>query len=189
MQNTTTLPINDAPAFLAIMKLLTASSPAAGLWSLPFKDKLRVIRTLAFVQVQAHQKIKPYQQLRYGSNVPFRHGPIDIVKYSTTPFPNNPARPLERSNPNALQDELVRHLKQDGRMSAFDFGVQFLDADRMTYWGKHHDTNFWTENASLQWSEAEAPFHSVARLTLLANSQLLLDAGGNLFRCHRELDS
>jgi len=34
MQNTTTLPINDSPAFVAIMKLLTASNPAAGLWSL-----------------------------------------------------------------------------------------------------------------------------------------------------------
>jgi hypothetical protein len=177
LQNTTTLPINDAPAFLAIMKLLTASNPAAGLWSLPFKDKLRVGRTLALVQVQKHQKIKPYQQLRYGSNVPFRHGPIDIVKYSATPFPDNPARPLERSNPNALQDELIRHLREDSRMSGFDFGVQFLDADNMTYWGKRHDASFWTENASLKWNEAEAPFHSVARLTLLANSQLLLDAG------------
>ena len=29
MQNATTLPINDSPAFLAIMKLLTASNPAA----------------------------------------------------------------------------------------------------------------------------------------------------------------
>ena len=47
LQNTTTLPINDAPGFLAIMKLLTASNPAAGLWSLSFKDKLRVLRTLA----------------------------------------------------------------------------------------------------------------------------------------------
>ena len=47
LQNATTLPINDAPAFLATMKVLTASNPAAGLWSLPFKDKLRVLRTLA----------------------------------------------------------------------------------------------------------------------------------------------
>ena len=38
-----TLPINDATAFLAIMKLLTASNPAAALWALPFKDKLRVL--------------------------------------------------------------------------------------------------------------------------------------------------
>ena len=87
MQNTTTLPINDAAAFLALAKLLTASNPAAALWSLSFKDKLRVMRTLTLVQFQLHQKIKPYQQLRYGSDVPFRHGPIDVVKYSATPYP------------------------------------------------------------------------------------------------------
>src|SRR5450432_4792869 len=79
LQNATTLPINDAPAFLAIMKLLTASNPATGLWSLPFKDKLRVLRTLTLVQFQTHQKIKPYQQLRYWSNVPFRHGPNEVA--------------------------------------------------------------------------------------------------------------
>ena len=177
LQNTKTLPINDATAFLAIMKLLTASNRAVGLWSLPFRDKLRVLRTLALVQVQTHQKIKPYQRLRYESNVPFRHGPIDIVKYSATPVADNPARRLQRSNPKGLQDELIRHLKEDGKMSSFDFGVQFLDAGKMTYWGKRRDANFWVENASVKWNEAEAPFHTVARLTLLRNSQLQPDAG------------
>src|SRR5271154_267215 len=143
MQNTTTLPINDSPAFLAIMKLLTASNPAAGLWSLSFKDKLRVVRTLALVQVQSHQAIKPYQQLRYWSTVPFRHGPVDVVKYSATPSSDNPAGPLQRSNPNALKDELIRHLTEDSKMSSFDFGVQFLDPANMTYWGKRRDANFW----------------------------------------------
>jgi hypothetical protein len=172
MQNTTTLPINDSPAFLAIIKVLTASSPASGLWSLSFKDKLRVLRTLALVQVQSHQTIRPYQQLRYGSNVPFRHGPVDVVKYSAIPSPNNLARPLQRSNPNGLQDELIRHVQEDSKMSSFDFGVQFLDAERMTYWGKHQDTSFWIENASVEWKESEAPFHNVARLTLLWGSHL-----------------
>jgi hypothetical protein len=181
LQNTTTLPINDAQAFLATMKLLTAANPGAGLWYLPFKDKLRVFRTLALVAVQEHQKIEPYQKLRYGSNTPFRHGPAETVKFSATPIPGNPARTLDKSNPNALQDELVRHLKEDGKMSAFDFGVQFLDPDRMTYWGKHYDANFWAENASLKWKEAEAPFHSVARLTLLANSQLVNSAGDAIY--------
>jgi hypothetical protein len=176
LQNATTLPINDSPAFLALMKVLTASNPVAGLLTLPLKDKLRVLRTLALVQLQAHQKIKPYQQLRYWSNVPFRHGPIDVVKQSATPSPDNPAHPLHRSNPNALQDELIRHLERDGKMSGFDFGLQFLDADRMTYWGKHQDANFWIENASVEWNEAEAPFHTVARLTLLPKSQLPLNA-------------
>src|ERR1700730_5514774 len=172
MQNATTLPINDSPAFLATITLLTASNPILGLWSLPFKDKLRVVRTLALAELQARQTIRPYQQLRYWSTVPFRHGPIDVVKYSATPSPDNPARPLQRRNPKGLQDELIRHLREDGKMGCFDFGIQFLDADRMTYWGKHRDASFWIENASVEWNEVEAPFHTVARLTLLPNSQL-----------------
>jgi len=175
MQNATTLPINDAPAFLATVKLLTASNPAAGLWSLSFKDKLRVLRTLTLAQLQAHQTIRPYQQLRYWSTVPFRHGPVDVVKHSATPLPDNLAAPLQRSNPDGLQDELIRHVNDDRKMSAFDFGLQFLDTERMTYWGKRRDANFWIENASVEWNEAEAPFHTVARLTLLSKSQLQPD--------------
>ena len=172
LQNATTLPINDAAAFLATMKLLTASNQAAVLWSLTFEDKLRVLRTLALAELQARQTIKPYQQLRYWSTVPFRHGPIDVVKYSATPSPDNPARPLQRSNPKGLQDELIRHLTEDGKMGTFDFGVQFLDLDRMTYWGNRHDASFWIENASVEWNEAQAPFHTIGRLTLQPKSQL-----------------
>jgi hypothetical protein len=181
MQNATTLPINDARAFLATMKVLTASSPAAGLWSLPLKDKLRVLRTYTLAELQSRQSIKPYQQLRYWSTVPFRHGPSDVVKHSATPSPDNPAHPLQKSNPKGLQDELARHLNEDNKMSSFDFGVQFLDVQRMTYWGKRHDANFWIENASLVWKEAEAPFHTIGRLTLLPKSQLSIDADSATF--------
>jgi hypothetical protein len=177
LQNARTLPINDSRAFLATMKLLTASNPAAGMWFLPFRDKLRVLRTLVLAQLQARQTIKPYQQLRYWSTVPFRHGPIDVVKHSATPSRYNPAHPLQRSNPNALQDELIRHLEEDSNASVFDFGLQFLDVDRMTYWGKKRDAHFWIENASVEWNEAQAPFHTVARLTLISKSQLRPDAG------------
>jgi hypothetical protein len=174
MQNATTLPINDSPAFLATIKVLTASNPAAGLWSLPFKDKLKVVRTLALAELQARQRIKPYQQLRYWSTVPFRHGP-NVVKFSATPSPDNAAHPLQKSNPKGLQDELVRHIREDDQISWFDFAVQFLDIGKMTYWGRTRDANFWIENASVEWNEAEAPFHGVARLTLLRNSQLSLE--------------
>src|SRR6266478_4852790 len=177
MQNASTLPINDSPAFLATIKVLTASNPVVGLWSLPFKDKLKVVRTLALAELQARQRIKPYQQLRYWSTVPFRHGPDDVVKFSAVPSPDNPACPLQKSNPKGLQDELVRHINEDRQMSWFDFAVQFLDTGKMTYWGKTRDANFWIENASVEWNEAEAPFHTVARLTLLSKSQLPLNAG------------
>jgi len=176
MQNATTLPINDSPAFVATIKVLTASSPVVGLWSLPFKDKLRVLRTLALAQLQARQKIRPYQQLRYWSTVPFRHGPDDIVKFSAIPSPDNPACPLQKNNPKGLQDELARHIREDSQLSWFDFAVQFLDTGKMTYWGKTRDANFWIENASVAWNEAQAPFHTVARLTLLRNSPLSLEA-------------
>src|SRR5712675_3241562 len=176
MQNTTTLPINDSTAFLATIKVLTASNPAVGMWSLAFKDKLKVLRTLALAQLQTRQKIKPYQQLRYWSTVPFRHGPVDVAKFSAVPSLDNSARPLQKNNPKGLQDELVRHLKEDSQMSRFDFGVQFLDTGRMTYWGKTRDGNFWIENASVEWDETEAPFHTVARLTLLKNSKLSFEA-------------
>jgi hypothetical protein len=176
MQNATTLPINDSPAFVATIKVLTAPNPVAGLWSLSFKDKLKVVRTLALAELQARQKIGPYQKLRYWSTVPFRHGPDDVVKFSAIPSPDNPARPLQKGNPKGLQDELARHVHEDDQMSWFDFGVQFLDADKMTYWGKTRDANFWIENASVEWRETEAPFQRVARLTLIRNSQLSVDA-------------
>ncbi len=177
LQNTPPLPINDSHAFAAIMKVLAASSPLSGLLSLPFKDKLRVLRVLTLAKLAASQKIRPYQQLRYWSNVPFRHGPVDVVQYSAIPSPDNLARPLQKSNPKGLQEELIRHLNEDGRMSSFDFSVQLLDAGKMTYWGKRHDANFWIENASVKWKEAEAPFHKVARLNLLPQSHLPPEAG------------
>jgi hypothetical protein len=172
MQNATTLPINDARAFLATMKLLTADHPVSTLWSLPFDDKLRVFRTLTLAEVQTRQKIAPYQKLRYWSTVPFRHGPFEAVKHSAVPSTGNPAMPLQKRNPTALKDELIRHVNEDATMSSFDFAVQFLDPNKMTYRGKQFDANFWLENASVEWKESESPFYTIAKLTLLPKSEL-----------------
>jgi hypothetical protein len=176
MQSATTLPLNDAPAFLAAMKVVAATHPAQALWSLSWDDKLRFARTILLAQVQAHRPLRPYQQLRYWSTVPFRHGATDVIKYSAIPRPDNPAWPLRKGDPNALQVELVRHLNEDHMMASFDFAVQVLDAERMTYWGERRDASFWIENASVNWNEAQAPFHTVARLTLLPKSRLSAEA-------------
>jgi hypothetical protein len=181
MQSATTLPINDVHAFTVLVKVLTASSPIRGLWSLPFRDKFVFARIIMKAKAQTRQRIRPYQQLRYWSNVPFRHGSTDVVKYSATPSASNPARALEKNNPNALQDELLRHLKKDTTPSSFDFGLQFLDTERMTYWGKRRDASFWIENASVEWKEMQAPFHTVGRLTLLPKSQLSAEASEAMY--------
>ncbi len=168
----TTFPINDAHAFATTIKVVTAPSMAAGIWSLPFRDKLSFGRTAVLGQRQEHQALLAYQKRRYWSTVPFRHGPTDVIKYSATPCVGNPAADLEQYDPNTLQDELVRHLETDSTVSCFDFGLQFLDTQAMTYWGRRRDANFWIENASVEWKESQAPFHIVARLTLVPKSEL-----------------
>jgi hypothetical protein len=176
LQSWPTLPFNDVHAFVVFAKVFGAPNQAIGLGSLPLRDQLVFARTMVEAMQQKRQPVRPYQQLRYWSTVPFRHGAEDVVKYSASPAAANPARALEKRNPNALRDELIRHLNEDATMSSFDFGLQFLDTDHMTFQGKHRDASFWIENATVEWPEAQAPFHTVARLTLLPKSQLCAEA-------------
>ena len=91
----TTFPINDAHAFATTVKVVTAPTMAAGVWALPFRDKLSFARTAVLGAEQEHQSLLPYQTRRYWSTVPFRQGPIDVIKYSLTPCVGNPAADLE----------------------------------------------------------------------------------------------
>jgi hypothetical protein len=61
-------------------------------------------------------------------------------------------------------------VNNDLQMSCFDFALQLLDADAMTYLGRNRTPAFWIENATVTWKESQAPFHIVGRLTLVAKS-------------------
>jgi hypothetical protein len=172
LQSAPTLPFNDVQAFVLFARVAQAPNAAMALGAMPFRDQMVFTQTKAAILQQQRQPVRPYQQLRYWSNVPFRHGTEDIVKYSVSPSGANPARRLEVHNPNCLRDELNRHVNDDASMSTFDFGVQFLDPQNMTWQGIRRDATFWIENASVEWPEAQAPFHTVARLTLLPRSIL-----------------
>jgi len=167
-----TFPINDAHAFATTVKVVTAPSMASGVWALPFRDKISFARTAVLGAEQQHQSLVAYQHRRYWSTVPFRHGPTDVIKYSAIPCAGNPAADVEAFDANTLQDELIRHLQTDTTMSCFDFALQLLDERAMTYWGRRRDRTFWIENASVDWKESQAPFHTVGRLTLVPQSQL-----------------
>jgi len=58
---------------------------------------------------------------------------------------------LQTSNPKGLQDELARHVREDGQLSRFDFAVQFLDVGKMTYWQDEDPVS--DENASIEWKK------------------------------------
>jgi hypothetical protein len=90
-------PSMTQPHFSRVMKVLTASNLAVGLWSVSLKDKLRTLRAITLAQLQSQQPIKAYQQLRYWSNVPFRHAPIDVVQYSATPSQPTQRIPYRRA--------------------------------------------------------------------------------------------
>jgi mono/diheme cytochrome c family protein len=173
MNDAPTFPINDAHAFATLMRVAAADGVfdvVRALWSLPLPDLFGLGRTAAAGRRQLRGLGRPYQQARYWSTVPFLHGADQAIKYSAIPHVSNAGQPLP-DEPDALRDELLRHLAQD-TPSSFDFALQCLDADRMTWKGERRDASFWVENASVEWSETEAPFHVVGRLTLLPASQL-----------------
>jgi hypothetical protein len=157
-----------------LMRVVAADGVGArlrALAGLSFAELRGLIGTALRVRRQMRKARTGYQCMRYWSMVPFAHGDGAAVKYSAIPLRGNPSQPLN-GGPSQLRDELWRHLAEDRRMAAFDFGVQLLDAGRMTHRGRRHEPAFWVENASVEWNEAEAPFHRVARLTLLPASQL-----------------
>jgi hypothetical protein len=174
MNSASTFPINDAHAFAVAVRVLSARGLRAkwkALRSLTRSDLGSLLRTMRLGRKQQRGTPRlPYQQLRYWSTVPYRHGTRDAVKYSAIPE-GNPARPLQ-PGPNRLQDELVRHLNEDTQMSEFAFALQFLEPARMTHRRRTQEPAFWVENADIEWNERESPFHVVARLRLLPKSVL-----------------
>lgn len=167
-------PINDAHAFAVAVRVLSAAGAGGKLKafrSLSWRDKRSLLQTVRLGRKQQRgTPLLPYQQLRFWSTVPFLFGDRDAVKYSAIPA-DNPARPLQ-PGPNRLHEELVRHVNEDEQMSEFAFGLQLLDAARMTHDGRTREPEFWVENATAEWNEQEAPFHVVGRLKLLPGSVL-----------------
>ncbi len=172
MNNAPVFPINDAHDFAAFMRMRARASGLGQLWEflkLPWRDKRAILRIAKLGKAQQGQPLRPYQQTRFWSNVPFLHGEDEAIKYSAIPRLANAAR-FDGKSANVLRDELARHLSQDPEPASFDFALQLLDAGRMTHDGKTGTPQFWVENAVPEWKEAEAPFHPVARLTLERNS-------------------
>ncbi|HEV2487155.1 MAG TPA: di-heme-cytochrome C peroxidase [Terracidiphilus sp.] len=178
LQSNPTFPINDSHTFAILMKVLSAGSgmkKLKAIWSLSLLDFFRFSKAAAIGVLQEQGNVRPYQLVRYWSTVPFRNGPLEAVKFSAIPRERNPAHELQ-DEPDAMRDELIRHLNEDEMMSSFDFAIQLLDTDKMTRWGFHRAASFWVENANVEWKESQSPFHVVARLTLVAKSAMEIAA-------------
>jgi hypothetical protein len=183
MNNAPTFPINDIHDFAVLMRILAAPSARKRLGAM-FRMSPREWWNFLKTAVRGGRQKRPpkeaYQTQRYWSNVPFALGPDTVVKYSVIPRRYNHAEPLE-PGPSMLSNELLRHLVEDSPTASFDFAVQVLDVQAMTYRGRTRDAAFWVENASVEWDEAQAPFHVVGRLSLLPSSQLTAEQTAGIY--------
>lgn len=174
MNNAPTFPINDAHAFAAFMRVQGAEGVLGhlrALLSLSFKDLRGFFQTAARGIRQERTPLRPYQQTRYWSNVPFLHGNDEAIKYSAIPAHDNPGDPIGKGA-SVLRDDLLQHLDNGTAPARFDFALQLLEPSRMTVDGRTREPSFWVENASVEWPETQSPFHVVGRLTLQTGSPL-----------------
>lgn len=178
MNDSSTFPINDAVVFANLMTIVKYG-PAQGFYEItktglkegnplaPFRALAAASEAKKLGELQKKPLRESYQRLRYWSTVPFALGDQEAVKYSLKPCANNSAQALT-ADPDTLSKELKRHLSED-TPACFDFQVQLLEAGRMKdAQGKKHPPQDWIENATMDWPEAQAPFYTVARLTLKA---------------------
>lgn len=167
--NATTFPINDAQVFADLMTISMEGKFFGSLKvGLGLLDLLEVGNLAAAQQKPASL---PFQKMRYWSGVPFLLGQERAMKYALTPCPDNAFKPLNKKDPNSLNNEFTRHLKSDAQMSCFYFQVQVLDANKLTdAEGFAYETRDWIENATWEWSEEQIPFITLAKLTLTNSS-------------------
>jgi hypothetical protein len=146
-----TTPFRNADEFVPFV--IAVTSPLTGLPRAI--AKIGVGRTLQILKRAGQQLGQPVGSLaatRYFSAVPIRFGAY-AVRYALRPhLPPGPPLPLR--SPDALAEELSARL-QKGPV-VYDFQLQFFTDEARTP----------IEDASVDWKEEDAPFLTVARLTL-----------------------
>lgn len=171
----TIFPINDADVFAALMTI-AQKGKFWGIIEIGLERALAVKTAFSLGEQIQKPLSLPYQKLRYWSGVPFLFGDNQAIKYSLTPCANNQFQPVT-TDPNTLSKELARHLSNDSEMACFNFQIQILDADKLTdNSGAKHNVQDWVENAAWEWSEAQVPFQTVAKLTLQKDSLMSTEA-------------
>jgi len=148
IQNPNT-PMAAPEDFVQLIEVASTGSQAAVplrlLWAWGPLKGLGILRRLA---ADLRRSIPSFPGGRFHSGVPFRFGPT-AARFALQP--KRPAGPATGDGPDALREQLYATLR-DG--FAFDFQVQLYQDARRTP----------IEDNTVPWTEAAAPFHTVARL-------------------------
>ena len=147
-----TTPFKDADEFVAFVR--AAGSPASLLPKMI--GQFGLVRAFKMIRRMVKGVSAPVisrATIRYFSALPIKYGPY-AVHYALQPHASPEPNAKRGSSPDYLEEELATRLKQGPVV--FDFRVQFYGDKLATP----------IEDASVEWKEADAPFITVARLTL-----------------------
>jgi hypothetical protein len=150
---TPTVPFRSASEFVPFVTAMT--SPALGLPKMLFQlGPARLFSILGKAVPGLNAPMAPLHATRYFSTLPIQFGPY-AVHYALTPHEAADGAPRAAPGPEYLAEELGAKLRT-GPVT-YDFQVQFYVDPVKTP----------IEDASVEWTAANAPFVTLARLVLL----------------------
>jgi hypothetical protein len=137
----------DAREFLALLK----ANEAGGLRRVIYFAAHPKAARIAAASRQHHTC---HLDIPYWSTTPYAFGPDRAVKYTARPSSSRGSRLPDRLTDTYLRDALRRHLEE--AEASFDFMIQFHQNQKTTP----------IDDATVEWSPREAPWHPVARITI-----------------------
>jgi hypothetical protein len=139
--------VGRTKAFLELLRAVESGRAAAGMFFL-------VHPRAAMVAMASRQHPTSHLEIPYWSTTPYLFGAGRAVKYSARPASSRKTPLPEPLTDAYLQERLAAHLAREE--ANFDLLVQFqTDGRRMPI-----------EDASVEWSEHDSPFHSIARIRI-----------------------
>jgi hypothetical protein len=145
--------LTDHPSrYLKLVERSHSTNPLVKLWAL---EALGPKGALTALEVQS-SKISNPLAVRYWSTVPYRLGDPpykQAIKFSAMPVGAMATELPDDSDPNCLREVMIDQLQASE--ARFDFLVQPHTSNKMS-----------VEDTQTEWTEAEAPFHKVATITI-----------------------
>lgn len=151
------MPAADTREFLELMQAMEAGGLSRATYLITHPRA-------ALIGARARQQPSCHLDIPYWSTTPYLFGPDRAVKYVLRPLSARKSTRPPTLTDTYLHEALRAHLAREEAI--FDFAVQFQKGPRMPI-----------EDATVEWSELDSPYRSVARLRI--PSQAVSDEQAN----------
>lgn len=155
MLNHPTFFVKNAADYVEFQKAIATDSPIKFFFPDPNPLHFR-LHELGIVMAIRSKKVNNPLDIQYWSTTPYRFG-VTAMKFSTRPCNRaKPALATDTSSANYLRQNMQEHLDRDD--ACFDFMIQL----------RKRATEMPVEDPTIEWSEKDSPFITVAKITIPA---------------------